>query len=328
MSTCDSLHGRLPGRAALAVVVSLVLHATPAAAQSAEDQATARALFDEGRQLMKSGHYDQACPKLEAASKLYAGSGVLLNLGDCYEHVGRTASAWNEFAEAASVAARDGRADDLSEARRRQAAVEPKLARMILRVAHEVAGLQVKRDDAVIERGAWGVAVPVDPGSHGVAASAPGHAPWSGSASVTEPGKTVTIEVPELVSTPETAPAAGAPAPVAPTPSGEEPPPRGQYWTGRRIASAAFTGVGVVGLGVAGVLVGLAKSKDQSAQSESANRNADSTSAVNLGNAATVAASVGAAITAAGLILWLTAPDEPVQVGASPTGVLVSGRLW
>jgi len=326
MSTCDLFRDLSPRAITLVVVVTLLVRAAPAGAQSAQDQATARALFNDGRQLMKGGHFDQACPKLEAASKLYAGSGVLLNLGDCYEHVGRTASAWNEFAEAASAAERDGRSDDLSEARRRQAAIEPKLARLVLRIAHEVPGLIVRRDDAVIDHGAWGVAIPVDPGSHPVAASAPGHEPWSASASVTEAGKTVTIDVPELASTAQGAPV--APASAASSPVGSEEPPQRQYWTGRRIASAAFTGVGVVGLGVAGVLVGVAKSKDQSAQSESVNRNADSTSAVNLGNAATVIAGVGAAITAGGLILWLTAPDAPVQVGTSPAGVLLSGRFW
>ncbi len=74
-------------------LVSLV-SAAPAHAQ-AEDRAAARALFDEGRQLMAAERYDAACPKFEAARKLAQSTGVLLNLGECYERLGRTASAWD-----------------------------------------------------------------------------------------------------------------------------------------------------------------------------------------------------------------------------------------
>ena len=75
----------------------------------AEDQAAARALFNEGRELLTAGRYAEACPKFEAARKLYASAGILLNLGDCYERLGRTASAWTEFGEAVSLARRTAR---------------------------------------------------------------------------------------------------------------------------------------------------------------------------------------------------------------------------
>src|SRR6202040_697588 len=114
---------------------------------------TARALFNEARELMKAGQYDEACPKLEAATRLHEGSGLLLNLGDCYEHVGRTASAWTEFGEAASAAERQGRAVDQAEAQKRQAAIEPKLSRLAIRVNKEAPGLVVKRDGSALERG-------------------------------------------------------------------------------------------------------------------------------------------------------------------------------
>jgi len=320
MSTCS--------RSIRTVVLAAAVVATSgrASAQStAQDQATARALFIDARQLMRAGKYDQACPKLEAASKLYAGSGVLLNLGDCYEHVGRTASAWTEFAEAASAAERDGRSDDLAEARKRQAAIEPRLCRLTISVPHDAPGLEVRRDDTALDRGAWGTPVPVDPGTHAVSAQAPGRLSWSASVSVTVAGKTASFDVPELAPTATPSPAPSvAPVAAPPTP---EPPPPGPYWTGRRTASAALTGLGVVGLGVGGVLVLVAKSKDSAAQNETTNRSADSSNAVSLGNMATVFASAGAAVAATGLLLWLTAPDATVQVGAGPSSLLLSGRF-
>jgi hypothetical protein len=259
-----------PRTLALCVGLAGVMRITTAAAQ-AEDQATARTLFNDARDLMKAGHYDQACPKLEAANKVYPGSGVLLNLGDCYEHLGRTASAWTEFGEAASSAERMGRAADKAEAQRRQSAIEPKLSRLAIRVSKEAPGLVVKRDGSALDRGAWGIAIPVDPGSHAVSAEASGFAAWSGTASVTDAGKTVTIDVPELQALPAPPvppPSASETPSSAPATATSEPPP---YWTGRRVASAA--------------------------------------------------------ITVGGLVLWLTAPDAQVQVGASGEGVLVRGTF-
>src|SRR5688572_27022649 len=92
------------------------LTVTPPAHAQAENQAAARALFEEARDLAKAGNYSAACPKFEAANRLYASPGALLNLADCYEHLGRTASAWSQFGEAASVAERADRSDVAEEA--------------------------------------------------------------------------------------------------------------------------------------------------------------------------------------------------------------------
>ena len=198
----------------------------PAAHAQAEDQAAARALFDEGRALMKAGQYANACPKLEAARKLYTSAGILLNLADCHEKIGRAASAWTEFGEAAAVAKRTNRDDDAEEATRRQAALEPSLPHLTIRVAHAVPGLGVKRDGAPIAPAAWGAALPVDPGAHEIRAEAAGFEPWTGSATVSTPGEVVTVDVPELRATlGATAPAAGRVKPVLVTVVPSETPP-------------------------------------------------------------------------------------------------------
>ena len=67
-----------------------------------EDRAAAESLFSDARRLMQAGDYEQACPKLEASRRLEPGLGTTLNLGDCYEKLGRTASAWGEFRGAAA----------------------------------------------------------------------------------------------------------------------------------------------------------------------------------------------------------------------------------
>lgn len=206
--TC-SLRTTLP----FLVALSIPAVSPPAHAQ-AEDQAAARSLFEEGRRLLKGGHYAEACEKLEGASKLYTSAGILLNLADCYAKVGRTASAWTEFGEAAAVAKRTGRTSEGTEATRRQAEIAPQLTRLTIRVEHPVSGLVVTRDGTAVPEGALGAAIPVDPGNHDVRASASGYETWTGSVAALGAGKTASIDVPDL----QKVPAAEAPAP--------EPPPR------------------------------------------------------------------------------------------------------
>ena len=207
MKTCNWL--RLSRALASSTALCVVLASAPAHAQ-AQDQAAARALFEDGRRLLKEGKYPEACRTLEAASKLYPSPGILLNLGDCYERLGRTASAWTEFGEAASVAARALRNDQVAEAKRRQGAVEPKLAKLTIRVPNVATGvtIAITRDETELSSAAWGEAIPVDPGPHRIRAEAPGHEPWTTTVVVTSAGQTVTVDVPVLTASPT------APAPV------------------------------------------------------------------------------------------------------------------
>ena len=119
------------------------------------NEATARALFAEGQQLAQSGQTDAACAKFEAASKLFDSAGVLVNLGDCYEKLGRTASASVAFARAAGVGEATNRPNEAAEANRRQAALAPRLVRIAIRVPREVPGLKVTRDGTDIPSAAW-----------------------------------------------------------------------------------------------------------------------------------------------------------------------------
>ena len=231
-------------------VAALTSSALPSRALAqAEDQAGARALFTEGKRLMKAGKYAEACPKLEAAQKLYSSAGILLNLGDCYEKIGRTASAWTRFGEAVSVATRSNRSDDADEARRRQEALEPALVRLAVRVSAPVPGLAVTRDGVALDEAVWGTSLPVDPGDHLVRAEAPGYEPWTTSVSITKRGDTITVKVPKLNATavvekpPERLPV--EPDKPAPQSSG----------SGHGVALGLVIGGGIVGLAGGGLML-------------------------------------------------------------------------
>lgn len=197
MTTCSARRLTLATSAAFALTFG-----APAAFAQSEDQAAARALFDEGKKLMNEGQVEAACPKLEAANKLYKSAGILLNLADCHARIGKNASAWTEFGEAASVANRTNRPEDAEEALRRKAELEPLLSYLVINVAAPVDGLSVLRDGAPIAQAAWGARLPIDPGVHELRAEAPGHEPWSQSIDVAKQAEPLTVDVPALTPLP------------------------------------------------------------------------------------------------------------------------------
>src|SRR5439155_23616159 len=91
----------------------------PAYAQGASHKAAAEALFEEGRKLMAEGKVESACPKFADSQQIDPSSATLLNLANCYEKQGRTASAWATYRQAASLANANGRADHLAVAQKR-----------------------------------------------------------------------------------------------------------------------------------------------------------------------------------------------------------------
>jgi len=171
----------------------------PAHAQTAE----AETLFREAKRLMKTGKIADACDKFDASDRLEPTAGTELNLADCREKNGQLATAWAMFLKAAAAAKRadnDGKRE--AEARRRAAALEPKLSYLTISVpeASRVEGLVIKRNGTAIDRALWDQRVPVDPDEYTIEGDAPGFEPWS--TSVVVKTKPRTIEVPVLVSRP------------------------------------------------------------------------------------------------------------------------------
>jgi tetratricopeptide (TPR) repeat protein len=164
----------------------------------AQSNPTAETLFQEARVLVEKGNYAEACPKLEESQRLDPAVGTQFNLADCHEHVGRTATAYALFKEVAAIARAAGKFEREKNAKERAAALEPKLARARLVVAAKAPGLEVKIDDAPIERARFAEAFPIDPGSHRLVASAPGHKTYEARFEAKE-ASSVDVQVPELV---------------------------------------------------------------------------------------------------------------------------------
>jgi hypothetical protein len=327
---------------ALAALASCVAVPAVARAQSKEDIARADALFNAAKALTDAGNYADACAKYAESKRLAPGLGVTLYLADCYERIGRTASAWTEFLAAEGLARQrnDKRADV---AHQHAQALEPKLDRLTITVAPTVpqAGLSIMRDGVPVTREELGLAVPVDPGDHAVVVSAPGHASRTLNAHVGPESPTATVRIDSLDETPS---AATSPTPAtapasAPTDSAqtgaEQPPTSDDSGKTRRILSFAAMGAGVVGLGVGTVFGFLAKSKLDTSNSGSNGASApcdsqdrctksgldDRQSAESFATVSTIGFIAGGVLAAGGVVLFLTAPPATTPTS---TGITLS----
>jgi hypothetical protein len=244
---------RPAARALCAAALALLAASSPALAQtSSEKVASAQALFDEGLRLINAGQLAAACPKLAASQKLDPGMGTKFRLADCYEKLGKTASAWALFIDLGDEARAAKRKDREEFARKRAADLAPKLARMTIAVAPEsakLAGLEVRRDGTALDKAVWDVALPVDPGEHFLTVTAPGKKPWESKMVVALPAKTIEITVPALEDKPkEVIAKAPEPAPLVVVKRSVVP-------------AVVLGGVAVVALGVGGALLGVGGGK-------------------------------------------------------------------
>lgn len=155
----------------------------------------AQSLFDDARTLLEAGRYAEACRKFADSHRLEPAGGTLLNLALCHELEGKTATAWNEFREALSVAARDQRKDRADLAEEHIAALQPKLTRLTV-VVGEDAAAELTVDRSPLPPAAWNAAIPVDPGEHRVRRMTGGVVDWETAVVTTEPGHTYVVEVP------------------------------------------------------------------------------------------------------------------------------------
>ena len=291
---------------------------------SSESTAAAEALFQDARKLMGEKRYVEACPKFAASQRLAPAVGTMLNLGDCYERLGKTASAWATFLEAATAAQRINRPDREQTARARAAAVEARLSRLVVNVDKAVPGLVVKRDGLAIDDAALGSPVPLDPGSHELEATAPGKKPWRAKIDV-PPAMRFNVHVPELQDEPVASRSRQSREPPAPVIGSEEiderlldkAPPAAPDSSGTR----RVVGIGLVGLGVAGIATGSifglkanANWSDAQAQCGNNGCNQDGASlasdAKTAGNISTAAFIIGAVALVTGAVLIITAPSK------------------
>ena len=335
----------------LLLAAALLVPGVALADPSAGDKAAAQGLFDQAKKLLASGNAVEACPKLEESQRLDPGIGTQFNLADCYQQVGKTASAWSTFLEVAAAARASGQQDRERVARKRATALEGKLSTLKIAVPgrDRVQGLEIRRDGVVVGRAQWDTAVPVDPGQHGISATAPGRKKWESGTSVRADGAAEVISLPAELEkaeepaaapavAPEAAPVAEPGAAAAPAPSSAPAPgapastrPRSR----QRTVGIIVAGAGVVGVGVGAVFGGLSMAAKGDADEHCTGKLCDADGvalredAIQRGTISTIAFAVGGAALIGGVVLVLTAPSGPTKasVGLGPSGLTARG-VW
>ena len=162
-------------------------------AHAEESGLSARQLFKEARRLVSEGNYNGACPRFEKSLALEPGIGTQFNLADCWEHVGRSASARELFLTVAEAASEKGENERARLATERVVALATKLSRLQIKYDHTGVELRVTRDGTLVERDDWNRPTAVDPGHYSVELRSNGKKKWGTEVDV--PARALTVLV-------------------------------------------------------------------------------------------------------------------------------------
>jgi hypothetical protein len=216
-----------------------------------EPRARATELFEEAKVYLKQNRFEEACPRFAESYTLDPKLGAQMNMARCYEIIGRTATAWSTWRAVADTAGlrklltnneseRKFEAEREAFARSRIEWLSDHLAYVTVRVAGDVAALEVRLDGQVLPPARWGARMPLDPGVHAVVAESPGRVPWSTEFQVGGEERRVDVSVPAL-------------APVVPPRDVAAPPPA----VANRTAMTEWRWAAVAAAGLAGVATGI-----------------------------------------------------------------------
>jgi hypothetical protein len=307
------------------LALSLLAAASPAAAQSDADRATARTLAAEAHEAFDRQDYAGAADRFARAYGLVHAPTLALGLARAQAALGKLVAAQETYRRILREGVPKGSPKPflkaLEDAGKEAAALEPRVPFLLIRV-EGAPSVRVTLDDVEVSAHALGVKLAADPGAHLIRASADGFLPAETRLVLAE-GKTETVTL------------SLAPAPVAapPPPVGAaDSAPRG---SGQRVAGIVVMGVGAAGLALGAVMGSMALGKHgkladectlaggrcpQSAKNDLGSYNT-------FGTVSTVGFVAGGAAAVAGLVVLLTAPKAkpPATGGLGP--VIGAGYL-
>jgi hypothetical protein len=295
----------------LLVFACLPLSVSAAWAQANDKAAYADQLFDQGVALMKSDNCPAAIPEFLSSQQLDPSAATLVNLATCYARIGRKATAWKVYRQAATAAGVEGNDDLRARAFKAMSVLSPTLTKLKIVAPNRSTALSLKLNGQALNS-YDDMPVPLDSGENIIEAVAPGHEPWRRSVTASERGATIVIEVPELRP-------ASKPAPAS-------------EW---RTAAVMVGGAGVAGI-VVGAILGVSAKQTHDDSNVYCRAGRCTETGVELRDEAfrkatvsTLAVGIGAAAAATGVVLWLTSPrvsergasisahGTPSQVGLS-----------
>lgn len=289
------------------------------APRDAAKVAEAERLFKQAAVHMDAREYDAACPLLERSNALDPSSGTLLNLAECYEQRGLTASAYRTFEEAREISTRTGRTDRAEVAELRKRRLEPRLRRLVILLPKAPPPtLVIDLDGKPLDKTRWSEPVPVDPGVHLVHASADAVVDYTTRVPAPDAGVNTSVPIP-LQS------------------RNQAQPPQGHGLDAQRAGAVACAVLGAAGVAT-GTVFGLrSQSKHEQSDQYCTGRACRDSRGVTLmedarraGTVSTVGFIVGGVGLGAAAVLWFVRPfgreASAVEVGIGPAAVRVAGR--
>jgi len=323
-----------PHRAFRPVFTVLGLAACLTATSAAHaDPAVADQLFKQAKELMKAGKVSEACERFRESYETDPAVGALMNLADCLERDGRIASAYGRWGEAVELT---GRKQDerVTFARERRDALKPRLSFLTVQVAGTGEGLSVYRGNTKLAPGAFGIALPTDPGQAVVQVVRGDAVLWERKIALKETeSATVLVDLGEI--------ARVNPPPVKKrvdqreSGSGQGDAAEVPFWNTQRIAGLAVMGLGVAGAAVGFTFGGLASSKtgdidDGCTNGDTRYCTADGQSAVDeaklFADVSTYSLNASGIVAAVGVTVFVTAPSAAAELEdrATAPGVRVA----
>ena len=145
-------------------VLGMVLWPLSLEARADEESTTAEALFRAGREAMKQGDYEEACPRLRESQRLDPALGTLLNLALCEEELSNLLAAWRHYQTILAELPEDDPRRELAETH--SAEVKSKLAWVVLEAAGPLpADTVVRSGDLELTPAGFGDRFPVVSGT-------------------------------------------------------------------------------------------------------------------------------------------------------------------
>lgn len=305
----------ISSRIGLAIVVGAL--AVSGVARAGDDEPKAMQLFEKGRKLAKDGRCAEALAPFQESLKYAEGVGTLLNLGNCYETLGKTASAHRSFLRAVDVATAKNDDKRIAEARERAKAVEKDVSSLLVHVPinlKSTAEIRVDGDPWPKER--WDVPWPIDPGVHDIEVIAPPRPKQTESVTVKPHGDHADWAV--VTKDPATSPVPPSP-PSSKRVGNDSSSDHDEGGSTQRTLGLVSGGVGAAGV-VSGIIFGLVSLSAHSSLTSTcptyphgcdpANRSsldATNDNAKLTGNVSTISFIAGAILLAAGAGLYFTA---------------------
>ncbi|WP_437282033.1 hypothetical protein WME90_16170 [Sorangium sp. So ce375] len=241
-------------RVASAAALGVALIAPPSArAQSKDELAEARALFQEGVALSAANNCAAALAKFQAVASVRRTPQVLFNIAECEARLGKLVSALGNYRIAAAAADGDPRANDVSaHVGARIDDLEARIPKLAIRRGEGALTATILLDGAALGASEMSADIPVDPGPHVISARI-GDREVAREIVTLEERDAKTVEI--TIADPP-----AAPQPASPLPGGakaEAPPTGAPAPRPSKVPGLVVLGAGIASGAVGGVFLGL-----------------------------------------------------------------------